>query len=122
MTNSRPVDVDQVAARFLDSPDAQRAYHYDPTYHHDIDLLRATLRAVDRAMREEDIPHDARQRVIRAVLHGTGPDEREAWQRVGDHEDRAALLAAAPPAAEARDLYALLGVPGSPFEEEVGRG
>lgn len=106
---TRPIDVDQIAARFLDNPAAQRAYHHDPTYHHDIDLLKTTLRAVDRAMRVEDIPHDVRDRVIRTVLNGAGPDEREAWQRVGDHEDRAELLAVAP--LDHAALARLLGVP-----------
>lgn len=91
-----PVDVDQMATQFLDDPAAQQAYLNDPQYHHSIDLLKAALKAVDRAMRDEDIPSDVRRRVIRTVLGGAAPSEREAYRRVADHEDRAALLSVAP--------------------------
>lgn len=104
-----PVDVDQMTTQFLDDPAAQQAYLNDPTYYASVKLLKDTLKAVDRAMRAENIARDVRQRVIGSVLWGAAPSEREAYRRIADHEDRAELLAVAPLDHEA--LARSLGVP-----------
>lgn len=64
-------------ARYLEwDRETARAYHLNPQVHADIERLRQYVEATERAMIDERIPKQARERVINRVVFGgpEGPD------------------------------------------------
>lgn len=62
---------DATIGRYVDqTPEQRKAYMLDPAAHMRIETLRQTLDAVERAMAYEDIPEEARRRVINRVVWG----------------------------------------------------
>ncbi|MGW2938615.1 hypothetical protein ACWDA7_44190 [Streptomyces sp. NPDC001156] len=62
---------DHVVGRCLDQhPEQGKAYALDPVTHHDVEVMRRTLDAAERAMDCEGVPEEARRRVVNQVVWG----------------------------------------------------
>ena len=84
---------DATIGRYVDQdPEQRKAYMLDPAVHLQTEVLRQTLDAVERAMAYEDVPEEARRRVINRVVWGEpeGLVDRHARVRL----DREELLGA----------------------------
>jgi hypothetical protein len=69
---------DLAVARYLElDREAARAYHLDPQVHADVERLRQLVDVAERAMRDERVPVQMRQRVINRIVFGE-PEGREA--------------------------------------------
>jgi hypothetical protein len=63
--------VDSNLGRYLDQqPGMREALHKDPAQKVQVETLRLALSMVERALIDEDVPEDARRRVINRVIWG----------------------------------------------------
>lgn len=62
---------DRTVSRYLEQdPERRKTYALDPQAHHEIELLRRTLDATERAMTDEGVTEDVRRRVVNRVVWG----------------------------------------------------
>lgn len=62
---------DLTVARYMElDRETARAYHLDPQVHYDVERLRQFVNATERAMLEERIPKQVRERIINRIVFG----------------------------------------------------
>ena len=92
--------VDLTVARYMERDrDTARAYHLDPQVHADVERLRQYVDATERAMADEGVPRQARERVINRIVFGE-PEDRDAVY-VTRREQMQAMAKMQMPSAEA---------------------
>lgn len=73
---------DESIGRYIDhSAQRRTAYRNDPQAHFETEMLRMILDSADRAMADEEVPEEARRRVINRVVWGDPDGVTDAHAR-----------------------------------------
>lgn len=94
---------DDILDRYVDND----AYHNDPSYHDDIQLLRRALTDVEHSMQRTGVTQDKRLAILEILIKGV-PDAAKAHQRIADYTERIRQLETQGP----RPIFMLIGAEG----------
>lgn len=92
---------DLTVARYLERDrEAAHAYHLDPQVHADVERLREFVEATERAMVEERVPRQVRERIINRIVLGD-PEGQDAVYVTRREQMQAMAKVGMPPTADA---------------------
>lgn len=92
---------DLTVARYMElDRETARAYHLDPQVHYDVERLRQFVDAAERAMVDERVPRQVRERVINRIVFGDA-EGRDAVYVTRREQMQATAKLHMPPTADA---------------------